>query len=67
VAVGPWTMMAWKTTTTGGEWRARGSSLIDDKDNQVGGATGDNGNSNRGHCYCLHLCLICNWMTGGCI
>ncbi len=37
--------MAWKTTTTGGEWRARGSSLIDDKDNRMGGAMGIDGNS----------------------
>jgi hypothetical protein len=44
VAAGHWTMMAWKTTTTGGAWRAGGPSSIDDKDNQTGGATGGDGN-----------------------
>jgi hypothetical protein len=33
VVVRPWMMMAWKTTTTGGGWRARGLSFIDKKDN----------------------------------
>jgi hypothetical protein len=44
VAVGPWTMMARKTTTTGRGWRAGGLSLIDDKDNQMGVVTGIDGN-----------------------
>jgi hypothetical protein len=44
VAVGPCTMMAWKLTTTGGGWRAKGPLTINDKGNQMGGATGVNGN-----------------------
>jgi hypothetical protein len=40
--------MAWITTTAGGGWRARGLLSNDDKDNQMGGATGVSGNG-TGH------------------